>query len=666
MPTKPNAKAKPEKSQFQHLLDSFLVEVDIPESLHTSFPNIKIQQRFIPGICRFAPPNKISKFSTFNTRANLIKWQPLEKGRNSKFGMGTIQYNNGTIEEKRVFVKTIHLLDPFTFVKGEYGTPNENENWMPNLDESYEERQKKLNSMYNQAYIDATAQAVLSRLKEENITQHSLLSYGMVVGTHKSYWYDITNDFESLRARSWFWDAVGEEGKCLKFLTETGEMVDSKLEESLRQKPDEMYDSEEDYCSEEDGSEEDGSEEDGSEEDGSEEDGSEDSNATSAKSAFSNNVEDNLESSDEISACDLDDLPAVAEADLPTTSTCESATDDVIAEADVDSIASTDSSKILQITRNSNNTRSTSNNIFENNIGVRVQIECKNMPVLLLFQEAADGTMEELLEEEESVLNSLLSPGSSSDEHNIGFSMSDSIENMTMLLKAEKDERWSAWLLQIIAGLSQLQALLSFCHNDLHTNNIVWTKTPIEYLYYKRSNGDYYKVPTYGKLFHLIDYGRATFSIGDRMFISDDFFDGNDAYGQYNYGACFTPDRPVLYPNMSFDLCRLAVSLIDSLYDTTPSVNTKGPQTILNVEGRWKKYETSSNLYNLIWKWLIDDKGKNVLRSEDGEDRFPGFDLYIHIAKNVHKAVPKEQWNTAAFSRFKTPHAHPAAIKVYN
>jgi hypothetical protein len=78
MPTKPNTKAKPEKSQFQHLLDSFLVEADIPESLHSSFSNIKLQQRFIPGICRFAPPNKISKFSTFNTRANLIKWEPLE------------------------------------------------------------------------------------------------------------------------------------------------------------------------------------------------------------------------------------------------------------------------------------------------------------------------------------------------------------------------------------------------------------------------------------------------------------------------------------------------------------------------------------------------------------------------------------------------------------
>ena len=636
MPSKQSkTNAKPEKSQFQHLLDSFLVESDIPESLHQSFPNIKIQQRFIPGICRFAPPNKISKFSTFNTRATLVKWKPLENTEPAgKFGMGTIQYNNGTIEEKKVFVKTIHLLDPFSFVKGEYGTADGTENWMPNLEDSYEERQKKLNSMYNQAYIDATAQAVLSRLKEENITPHSLLSYGMVVGTHSSYLYDITNDFESLRARSWFWDAIGEEGGCLKFINNDGGVVDAALEESLRHKPEELYESDDDYCSDED--------------DESADESAEESADESAEESVSDN-----DTSDQISACDLDDLPAGADLQVD-------------ADAEAASIASAESANVLQITRDSNNTRSTSKNILENNIGIRVQIVCKNMPVLLLFQEAADGTMEELLEEEESVLNSLLSPGSAVSDSAPSFQMSDSIENMSALLKVEKDERWSAWLLQIVAALSQLQALISFCHNDLHTNNIVWTKTPIEYLYYQRSNGDYYKVPTYGKLFHLIDYGRATFSIGDRMFISDDFFDGNDAYGQYNYGACFTPDRPVLYPNMSFDLCRLAVSIIDSLYDSTPDVTSKGREHILNTEGRWKKYETSSELYNTIWQWLIDNKERNVLRTEDGEDRFPGFDLYIHIAKNVHKAIPKEQWTARPFMKFKTPHLHPAALKVYN
>lgn len=149
------------------------------------------------------------------------------------------------------------------------------------------------------------------------------------------------------------------------------------------------------------------------------------------------------------------------------------------------------------------------------------------------------------------------------------------------------------------------------------------------------------------------------------MFISDDFFEDNDAAGQYNYGACFVPDRPVLYPNMSFDLCRLAVSIIDSLYDSTPDTNSNHHRS-LNVEGRWKKYETSSELYNTIWRWLIDSKGKNVLRTEDGDDRFPGFDLYIHIAKYIHGAVPKDQWLAKPFITFKTPHSHPAALKVYN
>ncbi len=644
------AAPKPEKSQFQHLLDSFLVEVDIPETLQQSFPNIKIHQRFIPGICRFAPPNKISKYSTFNSRSSLIKWTQLEEKGGSKFGTGTVQNTNGTVEEKRVFVKTIHLLDPFNFVKGEYGnTETEAVNWVPNLEESYDEHQKKLNSMYNQAYIDAIAQAVLGRLKEENITPHALYSYGMVVGTHQSYWYDITNDYESLRERKWFWDTIGDDAGCLRFCNKDGEAIDVQLEKRLKEKPDELYDS--DYDDEEEGWETDEGEGEGEDESADATDASssgDEKNAMTATAAI-----DSAQDAD--SVISADSLPLIEEIAVDL-----NAEPELIEECQ--SIKSAKTANTLKITRRSNNTQSSNPLYDDENIGIRILIECKNMPVLMLFQEAADGTMDQLVEEEESVMNSLLSPGSQLGDR---FTMSDSIENMTLLLTDEKDRRWAAWLFQIVAALTQLQSLLSFCHNDLHTNNIVWTKTSLEYIHYKRTNGTFFKVPTYGKLFHIIDFGRATFSIGDRMFMSDDFFEGNDAFGQYNYGACFTPDRPILYPNMSFDLCRLAVSLIDSLYNSTPEVASKSNAKLLNVEGRWKKYETSSTLYNMIWRWLIDDKNRNVLRSADGEDRFPGFDLYVHIAKHVHSAVPKDQLGDDAFAQFMTPHSHPAAVQIY-
>ena len=701
---------KPEKSQFQHLLDSFLVESAIPESLKQSFSNINIHQRFIPGLCRFASKKKLSKFSTFRTRATLIKWKPSEcscqpkitgacsKCKNDKFGIGTIQYSNGTIEEKRIFIKTIHLLDPFTFVKGEYGNSNKEEEWIPNLEDSYEERHKKLNSTYNQAYIDATAQAIVSRLKEEDITPHALLSYGMISGIQKSYWYDITNDFESLRARSWFWDSVGHDGKCLKFTSTTNTELDKDFIESLRTRPEILYDSseedEEDDENEELEEESEELEEESDEESDELEEESEeldeeseesDADATSDKSNNDTNTKStNLESDESSSVISADSLELPA-AESPASSSSagfeeyynEAQKNGIFAisrqnsfELNLEtleesaSIKSADNSEVFKISRLHGDSHTCDGTSHDFEAGVRIQIECTNMPVLLLFQEAADGTMESLLEEEEERINSMISPTSTSDLIK-PFSMSDSMENIMELIHIEKEDRWSAWLLQIIAALSQLQALISFCHNDLHTNNIVWTKTPIEYLYYKRQNGDFFKVPTYGKLFHLIDYGRATFSIGDRMFISDDFFEGNDACGQYNYGACFVTDQPVIYPNTSFDLCRLAVSLLDSLYAETPSTKSPKNPILMNTDGQLKKYETTSPLYNIIWKWLLDDNEQSVLRDLDGEDRFPGFDLYIHISKHVHNAVPKLQYDSDPFIKFKVNMTHPSPIKVY-
>ena len=50
-----------------------------------------------------------------------------------------------------------------------------------------------------------------------------------------------------------------------------------------------------------------------------------------------------------------------------------------------------------------------------------------------------------------------------------------------------------------------------FTHNDLHINNIMYTKTDGSFLYYKFNNV-YFKVPTYGYVFKIIDFGRAIFT----------------------------------------------------------------------------------------------------------------------------------------------------------
>ncbi len=258
----------------------------------------------------------------------------------------------------------------------------------------------------------------------------------------------------------------------------------------------------------------------------------------------------------------------------------------------------------------------------------RIYAEFKDFPVMLIAVEENSGTMDALLDISEEVGATHGTP--------------------------EWEARWTAWLFQVAAALSCAQAVLGFTHNDLHTNNIVWTKTDEEYLFYTRRDGTTFRVPTYGKLFRIIDFGRAIFTINGQYFISDDFRAGNDADGQYIFKPLHPrPTGEEIAPNPSFDLCRLAVSLLDAVFLDTPEA--KEGAGLLSSEEGLEVPVTVSPLYNMLWKWLLDDEGRNVLIEPDGTERFPGFDLYKHIAAKVHGAVPAQQFQDPAFDAFQVP-----------
>lgn len=255
----------------------------------------------------------------------------------------------------------------------------------------------------------------------------------------------------------------------------------------------------------------------------------------------------------------------------------------------------------------------------------KIYAEISEYPVMLIAIEANDGTLDSLFENIEQVGSS---PGT-----------------------PEWEYKWSAWLFQVLAALSVAQNLLGMTHNDLHTNNIVWTETDQEYLYYTTRDGATFKVPTYGKLFRLIDFGRSIFQVNGTYYISDDFRAGNDADGQYFFKPLHKFPRNEVKPNPSFDLCRLAVSMFDALFPDTPDAKEGG--TVLSSEEGFTVNETVSPLFNCIWRWMLDDEGRNVLVNPDGSERFPDFDLYKHIAASVHKAIPAQQFSDPAFDRFQ-------------
>ncbi len=262
--------------------------------------------------------------------------------------------------------------------------------------------------------------------------------------------------------------------------------------------------------------------------------------------------------------------------------------------------------------------------------------DIRKFPVMMIFTESSEGTMDDLLDDYEEVG---CEPGTKPWE-----------------------DTWKAWIFQIMAALSVGQTIFGFTHNDLHSNNVVWSKTDKKFLYYKMNSGILFKVPTYGKIFRIIDFGRAIFRINEHLFYSDDFKKGNDAAEQFNFGELYDSSEPEVYPNPSFDLCRFTVGIFESLFPESPPVKKGGK--LLSDEPDLQIYETESALYNLLWTWLLCDDGHNVLMDPDGSERYPDFDLYKVITSQVHNAVPADQFEKDIFKSFRVKQA--GNQKVYS
>jgi hypothetical protein len=219
----------------------------------------------------------------------------------------------------------------------------------------------------------------------------------------------------------------------------------------------------------------------------------------------------------------------------------------------------------------------------------------KEFPVQLIFQEKCKGTFDELI-----------------------------------MQRKLKDDTFIEALLQIVLILATYQKVFNFTHNDLHTNNIMYVETEEEFLYYKIDDVCY-KVPTNGRIFKLIDFGRSIYQFNGKTFCSDSFAPNGDAATQYNCEPYFNEKKPRIDPNPSFDLCRLGCSLYDFVC---------------------RDDEVKTPLQILINSWCIDDYDKSVLYKSNGQERYPDFKLYKMIARTVNNLVPAEQLKQNVFKKY--------------
>ena len=211
------------------------------------------------------------------------------------------------------------------------------------------------------------------------------------------------------------------------------------------------------------------------------------------------------------------------------------------------------------------------------------------------------------------------------------------------------DDEWRSCLFQIIMSLVIYRKMFDLTHNDLHTNNVMYKKTDKMYLFY-RYKGELYKVPTFGRIYKIIDYGRAIYKYKGKRICSDSFHPKGDAATQYNCPPYFNENKPRLEPNPSFDLCRLGCSLYD-FFDPAE-------------ENR--EEELTDPITKLVDKWCKDDAGRNILYKSNGDERYPEFKLYKMIVRTVHHCPPEKEIENPIFRKFIASRKKNKKAKVFD
>ena len=227
-------------------------------------------------------------------------------------------------------------------------------------------------------------------------------------------------------------------------------------------------------------------------------------------------------------------------------------------------------------------------------------ININNIPVQNLFIEQLEGTLDKILFDEDNTIN-------------------------YTLIKS--------CLFQINFALLFLQKYFKFSHNDLHINNIMYKTTDKKFLYYKFNN-QYFRVPTFGKIFKIIDFGRCIFNFKNKTFINDVFSKYGEADKQYNFPnqiLLFDETNKSLNINYHFDMCRLCMTIIEEL----------------NLYEMNNNSEEFIELFSFLNTIVTDKNGTNIVKEIPNT-----FKLYIHIVNNANKSLPRNLIQSKYFNKY--------------
>ena len=507
-----------------------------------------------------------------------------------------------TISQK-VFIKMAPLLDPFKYLVGKYNYTDPALFNLPSIDKT-KTVHPKIEDTNNSSYIDGFFSFLTSQVLHTHNFIHGLDYYGSFLAIKNNYKINIIDDIDYLVQSDFF----NKQKNTLFTVEDFSHLLPNSFNKEPSLKPLNIMNI------------------------------SQKSNLsvksiddTIFENIFENNSNSNQLSLDDVKMLNIDLVDITNSVDitdqkksasLKSGSSCSSRTshtneNDILeSDSDINNDLDIEDLDDLDCSKSNSNSNSGSKNSSKSNSYSSSQ---------------TSGSYDTDLEEEQLFLTLPKFPVQVICMENCERTLDDLIINSEL-----SHDEWMSALMQIIMTLITYQKLFSFTHNDLHTNNIMYIPTNKKYLYYLYKK-KYYKVPTFGKIFKIIDFGRAIYKFDNKIFCSDSFQTGGDAATQYNTEPYFNDKKPRLEPNFSFDLCRLACSIFDYIVDDMDSI---------------KNLNSCEPIVKLIVEWCIDDNGINVLYKNNGAERYPDFKLYKMIARCVHNHSPNAQLDRPEFSKF--------------
>ena len=533
-------------------------------------------QNYIPIYNKFfSLNNKNFNKINLNQKNSIKKIKLKDKNHDNKFLL-TVENEKGekTLES---FFKFSPLLDTTKYMAGKYKDISFNNIKSSLPDISNNSIYERINCYDNSSYVDSFFSYLSSILLNEYNFVHGLDFYGSFLGIKDKFKVDITDDLEYLYDYDFF-----HEHKNVLFSTDNinEELLDDDTRKnrkaiSIKEKMDVTFD---------------------------------EFNNEMFNGVFSELSVENLKTfnSETVNISDIDltdknmnyiNNNLNHKGTEKTNSECSSRISDTSNEEDSDDDSDEDSGEDSEEDSEDESKIDSDDDSEESNCNVYAEVY--NFPCQIICLEKLDKTLDICTEEEEYEL-----------------SISE----------------WKSCLFQVIMILITYQKVYDFTHNDLHTNNIMYVKTDKKYLNYKY-NGIHYRVPTYGKIYKIIDFGRAIYKFKGKQMCSDSFYPKGDAAGQYNFSIIRNANKKEVLPNKAFDLCRLACSLYDYFFDEFDD-------------------EKKNSVERLIDEWIKDDNGKNILYKSNGDERYPDFKLYKMISRKCTKETPEAQLEKTMFKKY--------------